>query len=1249
MTMSGGRTQREALVLVGAQAGLTFIPTPTPLTRLHYFDGKFLRAADLQLEQDALRTLVALANQAGGAGVVHGLECTLAGGDRLHLGPGLAVDPAGRALLLPQGVELGLAALLEASRQQALAASAPASPGTAGFAECAVRAQASPAQPVEGTELYLIVLSHAEAFCGTEDVYGKLCEEACVTSTQRPFLVEGIAVRAVPLTLSTALARSTAVALTGVHLRSRVASAYFAGEAAQVASLISRDGLASGAWCLGAAALGGTGVPVAVLARSGGTTVFLDAWTARRERMEAPPRQYWAWRMAMRPWPAFLAQVLQFQCQLRSLFQAGGPVGEPDPCAEVRGVARDASAAVAELMDYYGTVSERLATFRSLAPTAAVAAELPALKGGLAGLKILKDRLEVAVQVPAQLGRVLIRGGIIELPPAGYLPVAPGSALTANQQVRQLLGEGVSLRFCVVRPDYVPHALEEAQHLERISLLEGLDDPRSKPEVDVLVPDGQIVSRELRRDGLGFEGELQVPLGTDQQAPVTFRGAGRAEVLPAGGGAFHFGGALSAQQAEGANRLADAIGTLHKAAAGHWTEVLHRFAREAAGAAAEVAAAEAALRVQPAARFQPGDIAGMVVAIPVGGAWVTARADRDPFDLGPGDTTPASLRLATTVPSSGLVYNDLEIHGTLRVDESSGGDADRVVLGRMTGAVVTRVRWSNQDPQVETQAVNLAARLRLRRALQGRWTFDARLDVSPSIAWVSRVAWSGSPVQVTATSELVIQLANQTLRRPFADAVLREKPDALAAGSAEHTLALWGLELLGSGLEDPRFPASASKSLFPPLPPPTEELEVRATRDWVLFHRRRPSTCAAAAPGPAPVPARRYQAQHLGVANEEEARAVRNALLAGASVGNLAWRPVSVVEFAPGVPALASDPALLARDWRAAGPGSSLLYAAIASEAAAAADGEVLALGRLGQLQKVLFSVTPADPALASEVLPRVPEALAVPGTDGTIVLLTRAAAQTTCQAVYRVENEDAFKFLSEMIRAGRLAEALQNDLLRPLGDVTFQAGTDQVPDQSLAAAAARWDEAGGGTPVHTAVVSGPGAPAQDRALHAQQAAKIQEALGGGPTPGPLDNPAALPGNCPSIALVVARRAELRVGRIYTWGGRDANKNRVVVQAGTNLQVRFQADGTLFQPLTDAQVSVLKSGGRYFQVELASAEGGSTPEAEARLKGIFQELAGKDLLSSGATANLTTLAAGEAGLLNRDGIVAQDVVLLRMG
>src|SRR5262245_64314120 len=65
-------------------------------------------------------------------------------------------------------------------------------------------------------------------------------------------------------------------------------------------------------------------------------------------------------------------------------------------------------------------------------------------------------------------------------------PLFPYTTLfrSVNDQVRALLGDGVDLCFCIVRPDYVAHALEEAQHMERISLTDGLDDPAHRPEVD---------------------------------------------------------------------------------------------------------------------------------------------------------------------------------------------------------------------------------------------------------------------------------------------------------------------------------------------------------------------------------------------------------------------------------------------------------------------------------------------------------------------------------------------------------------------------------------------------------------------------------------------------------------------------------------------------------------------------------------------------------------------------------------------
>jgi hypothetical protein len=90
--------------------------------------------------------------------------------------------------------------------------------------------------------------------------------------------------------------------------------------------------------------------------------------------------------------------------------------------------------------------------------------------------------------LPANSGRKLIDAGIVETPPAGYLPMTPGSDALAVAQ--SLLGPGVDLRAVVVPFDHVPHEIEAVRHRDRISLLAGLDDPGKKPKIDVLVPDG---------------------------------------------------------------------------------------------------------------------------------------------------------------------------------------------------------------------------------------------------------------------------------------------------------------------------------------------------------------------------------------------------------------------------------------------------------------------------------------------------------------------------------------------------------------------------------------------------------------------------------------------------------------------------------------------------------------------------------------------------------------------------------------
>ena len=92
------------LLVVGDKGGVTVVNPSTPLKRLNYFDGKFLRATDFDVEQEYLRHLVALSNQGLGSGVVYGYDTTLGRGDDIEIGPGLAVDPSGNVLLLQSAI-----------------------------------------------------------------------------------------------------------------------------------------------------------------------------------------------------------------------------------------------------------------------------------------------------------------------------------------------------------------------------------------------------------------------------------------------------------------------------------------------------------------------------------------------------------------------------------------------------------------------------------------------------------------------------------------------------------------------------------------------------------------------------------------------------------------------------------------------------------------------------------------------------------------------------------------------------------------------------------------------------------------------------------------------------------------------------------------------------------------------------------------------------------------------------------------
>jgi hypothetical protein len=505
------------VVLTGVVPGYAVIPSPTPLTFLNYYDGKFLRASDLRQEQLAMQSMIELSNQAAVTpGPSYGFDITLGSGDMLTLSPGLGTDPQGRVLYLPQSVDVPVSDLLASMQAPGGSGSATsASSGAAGstatgatsaaFQPCDVAVSAPSATPVSGTDLYLVTLSAAEGLCGTDEVFGRLCDAACVTAADRPWRIEGVLLGLVPLTLGQ-LATSTSVVLTQTHLRSQVASAYYAAETAAGASLISAAGLAVGAWCLGAPPVACDAIYLGVLARSGGSTIFLDEWTARREHIETSPRRYWAFRMAMRPWNVFLAQVLQFQCQLRDVLGSAGAAGMlASPLSQAMTLLGQSATLIDQLQAAGPAGPTEAAPAAPAQPEPAAPAQ-PAQGGPAdaappsasphAGTTLEQTIADYRQEVSDILaGRALpsvhglIDGGIIELPSAGYLPIDLTSQTALEAQVAQLLGSGVDLRFCMMRHDEAGAQFTRGQHLDRISLLAGLDDPSQVQQVDILVPD----------------------------------------------------------------------------------------------------------------------------------------------------------------------------------------------------------------------------------------------------------------------------------------------------------------------------------------------------------------------------------------------------------------------------------------------------------------------------------------------------------------------------------------------------------------------------------------------------------------------------------------------------------------------------------------------------------------------------------------------------------------------------------------
>ncbi|MFD7629887.1 hypothetical protein ACFV7Q_28350 [Streptomyces sp. NPDC059851] len=425
------------------------------IDRLNAFDGLFLRAEHLNLIQDYARGLALAVGASGGPGTVEGYEVTVQDG-ALRVGAGLAVNAEGRPLRSERLVTLPLTGL---------------TPGLDGF--------------------WWVEVAPATRDHGEAPVQGSYCDDPCsgTGTTRHPYTAEGVRIRLVEdsergLDSQLPAARRNFLASRVFGAERTTHSPWPYGTAG---SALPR------AW--GPPAVGPsrpTAVRLAVLLRVPGTAdgFEVDVWTARRDRGGAPPYRYWQARLGMRPWDVYTAQILQFQNQLAQVLAASGtraargaghvpgegppaagPGPGPGPLLEQLALLGEQQFLRTHTKDQLGREVARIA----------------------AGLGAHRGPAEAAAPAAAAAGPYSLEQlGLVELPPAGYLPVRADDEPEEGDgdgdedrsvpgRIETLLGPQAHLRYCRCGPADIAEAVEEARNRDRIRL----DTPSF---LDVLVP-----------------------------------------------------------------------------------------------------------------------------------------------------------------------------------------------------------------------------------------------------------------------------------------------------------------------------------------------------------------------------------------------------------------------------------------------------------------------------------------------------------------------------------------------------------------------------------------------------------------------------------------------------------------------------------------------------------------------------------------------------------------------------------------
>jgi hypothetical protein len=668
--------------------------------------------------------------------------------------------------------------------------------------------------------------------------------------------------------------------------------------------------------------------------------------------------------------------------------------------------------------------------------------------------------------------------------------------------------------------------------MQRISLLRGLDNPQQKEEVDILVPDGQILSA-ANSGGAGWEVRLasaaksKAALSTNLQRNV-MTGAARSEKQGDGALSFFFAGLLETASREAAlaelktwagardngleQTLWKSVDLYGKAAAeapasaaGADTEVdadiVKKPAKSAAAAARKNGTAASATR---AAEPTPQELSSRFSAlreqsvlyrqqalervaksattagirhfeglnVASGGKdsdhtalWLALRSETDPLAAAEGSRVDVSLDLSVLSPQrSGSQFVDIGIVGAQLIIDARVASGQRLVVqGTLRGAaiiagLVGTLANAQRGLQFSVPVIISSEPTDTGRATRVEVDFSGLLFDNRGFLGLERLGLQLLTAEQNGRAEVRIAISAEGVDLDLAASLLRNDA-VLRLGHPLRAASEAAIAVIATRESAANFATQAQADLFGQRPPQQDALSVRATLDWVLFHRRRNKQCGAAPSAPV-LEQRRYELQHLKVAGEEQYRTARAAVIAAnaAAIRKLGFAPVGAVAFDGGRSSIATPTAELLQDWQAAGPGSRMRFGAIGSQGAAQAEGDALAQARLSGLELTLSQGT-LDRALENQVLPVLP-ALGLAGWDGAVFIITQDV-QVVCHELMTVPDETTLKAFATLVRRAGLAAAVAEFGLKSVAHLNFNEDGKTLDTASAAALLQAWGEAG--------------------------------------------------------------------------------------------------------------------------------------------------------------------------------------------